>query len=63
MKPRLDLSALVIGIVLIGFALSSLPVLAGSTVPGPAALPYALTLIVAGVVGLVISSTSNKPTR
>lgn len=60
-RPQLDVATLVTGLALTGFAVLGGLVAAGYTLVQPASMWFALVLLGAGVVGLVISLT--RPAR
>lgn len=60
MRRTVDVPALVTGLILLGFASISGWILMGNTVVGPPAMWFATILILAGIVGLLVSLTRSR---
>lgn len=60
MNRRVDVAALVTGLITLGFAAMSTWILIDGTVIGDPAMGFATVLMVAGIVGLVISLRRSK---
>lgn len=60
MTRRIDVAALVTGLILLGFAAISGWLLAGNDLIGEPAMWFATVLITAGIVGLVVSLRASK---
>lgn len=60
MKRTVDVAALVTGLIVLGFGAMSFYVLAGGTVLGEPEMGFAIILMVAGGMGLVISQRTPR---
>lgn len=60
MKGRIDVPALVTGLILLGFAALGTWILTGHELVGPASMWFASILMVAGAVGLLVSFVRNQ---
>ena len=60
MRRRVDVAALVTGLILLGSAAISAWLLLGNDVVGPPAMWFATVLITAGIIGLVVSLRTSK---
>lgn len=63
MRRSVDVPALVTGLILLGFAAVSAWLITGHELVGPASMWFASVLMVAGVVGLVVSLGSTRKSR
>lgn len=60
MKRSIDVPSLVTGIIALGFAGVSAWLLSGGRVPGEPVMWFAITLITAGIIGMVLSLRANS---
>ncbi len=60
MRRRIDVPALVTGLIVLGFAAMGAWILLGGSVIGPTAMWFATILIMSGIVGLIVSLTTSR---
>lgn len=60
MKRSTDVPALVSGIITLGFAAMAAWILSGGQVIGPPAMWFATILMVAGIIGLIVSLLASR---
>lgn len=60
MKRSMDVAALVTGLIVLGFGVMSFYVLSGGTVLGEPAMGFAIILMLAGGIGLIVSQRTPR---